>query len=382
MYRKYHINSDWMRIAKQIVSPNQRILVLGAPDAGKTTFCKFLVDYVCTASLKVALVDADIGQSQIGPPTTIGMKLFEVVKVDGTLQLPFGGYQTTQQNLEPVNKSDKDVLTTSHAKLTQNADRLYFIGALSPIRNLLTVLSGTRLMVDTALDTDADVTIIDTTGYIHERAAIYLKQSKIDLIQPHHIVCIGRSNEFEQIVGCYRHLNWTTIHYLLPHKSIHTKSRPLRKRNRKNLFNQYFFDSQLQMIPFEQIRGARTPFFNGRIANQKELEILAGLTENEILHAEWGHRSLCLIARRKIPYATSNHLKNYLSLSTVSYERPTYFEQRLVGMLDETGNTIAIGIIENIDFDKKEFYIRCKSEIAANIKVLQFGDYQFVDKIS
>lgn len=376
MNRKYHINSDWNKLASQIVSPNKRILVLGAPDAGKTTFCKFLVDYACAESLKVALIDADIGQSQIGPPTTIGMKLFESVQVEDTLQLPFGGFHPTQHSLDPVNRSKNDVHTTSHTELTQNADRLYFIGALSPVRNLLTVLSGTRLMVDAAIDAEVDVTIIDTSGFIHERAAVYLKQNKIDLIQPHHIVCIGRSNEFEQIVGCYRHLNWTTINYLSTHKSTRVKSSPVRKRNRKKLFEQYFTDSQLQTIPFEQIRGARTLFFNGRIANLKELEILAGLTETDILYAEWGHRSLCLIARKKIPHATSNHLKNYLSLSTVSYERPTYFQQRLVGMLDETGNTIAIGIIENTDFDKKEFHIRCKSEIAGKTKVLQFGDYQ------
>ncbi len=380
MYRKYHINSDWKKLASQIVSPKKRILVLGASDAGKTSFCKFLVDYACAATLKVALVDADIGQSQIGPPTTIGMKLFQSTQVGNSLQLPFGGFHSIQQNLDPDDRKEYDAHLTSHAELTQNADRLYFIGALSPIRNLLTVLSGTRLMVDAALEESTDVVIIDTTGYIHERAAIYLKQSKIDLIQPHYIVCIGRSNEFEQIVGSYRNFNWTTIHYLLPHRSTRAKSSPLRKRNRKNLFEQYFSHSTRQTIPFEQIRGARTPFFNGRIANLKELEILAGLTETEILYAEWGHRSLCLIARRKIPHATSNHLKNYLSLSTVSYERPTYFEQRLVGMLDETGNTITIGIIENTDFDKKEFHIRCKSEIAVKTKVLQFGDYQFTDK--
>jgi polynucleotide 5'-kinase involved in rRNA processing len=156
-----------------------------------------------------------------------------------------------------------------------------------------------------------------------------------------------------------------------------TKSSAARKKNRTERFKAYFADSQLQKISFEKIRGARTSFFNGRIANQKELEILCRLTETDVTYAEWGHRSISLIARRKLTQDATKSLKNYLSLSSVSTETPAYFRQRLVGMVDSAGDTSGIGIIEVVDFQNKELHIRCNSGIASKIKVLQFSDYRY-----
>lgn len=376
MNRKYRINPDWKRLANHIVLPNQRVLVLGASDAGKSTFCRYLIDYACGASLKAALVDADVGQSQIGPPTTIGMKLFEPASEDAAPHLPFSGHK----NEANVSQENLDAQKNRGQEINYNADALYFVGALSPQRNLLPILTGTRLMVDAALHAGTDFTVIDTTGYIHDGAAIMLKQQKIDLIRPNHLVCIGRSRELERIVACYTDQNWLKVHYLLPHKSARTKSSEARRRNRKAKFETYFADSELQRVSFEEIRGARTTFFNGRTANQKELEILMRLTEEEVVYAEWGQRSLCLVARRNLTQSATKSLKNYLSLTYLNVQIPVYFEQRLVGLVSEEGDTLAIGVIENVDFQNHELDVRCPSGIASKIKTLQFGDYQLNQK--
>ncbi len=383
MNYKYLINPDWKRLAERIVMPNQRVLVLGPSDAGKSTFCRYLIDYACAASLKVAFVDADVGQSQIGPPTTIGMKFFEPVPDDAAPYLPFGGYENVTTNQVNSGTESTQIENTKKKptdELYHKADALYFVGVLSPQRNLLPILTGTRLMVDAGLNAGAEFTVIDTTGYVQDGAAVALKQQKIDLIRPHHLVCIGRSKDLERIVSCYSDLNFLTVHYLLPHKLIRTKSSEARKRNRKAKFEAYFANSELQTVPIEEIRGARTAFFNGRIANQKELEILTRLTEEKIIYAEWRHRSVSLIARRNLPQSATKNLKNYLSLSFVVAETPAYIEQRLVGMVNEEGNTLAIGIIEKMDFQNQALNIRCEPEIAEKIKVLQFGDYRFTDK--
>jgi GTPase SAR1 family protein len=53
-----------------------RLLLLGAADTGKTTLLNALASRLAK-SQPVALVDADIGQSHIGPPTTVGWTLIE-----------------------------------------------------------------------------------------------------------------------------------------------------------------------------------------------------------------------------------------------------------------------------------------------------------------
>jgi len=352
----YQVNQDWKKLASRIVKSQQLVLVIGGADTGKTTFCRFLADAALEEDLHVAFVDADIGQSQVGPPTTVGMK-------------SFGAELTAVQFDTP-------------------ADQFYFVGDLSPRGNTIEILTGTRLMVDSARETGADFIVVDTTGYIHDPPAVLLKQHKIELIRPSQLVCIGRSTELEQITACYSQREWVDIHYLLPHRSARSKSREARNRYRKSRFDTYFGmsresgsaqeggESSVQRLPFAQIRGGHTPFFIGRIANEKELEILTRLAETPVYHAEWGHRTLCLISGKRLSKATLAHIKNYLSLTRVTAEVRGYFDRRLVGLIDGTGKTYAIGAIESVDFEKRELSVRCAPDATKQARVLQFGDHR------
>ena len=405
----YQVNQHWEKLASRIVKPQQVVLVIGSTDVGKTTFCRFLADSAVDRGLKTAFVDADVGQSQIGPPTTIGMK-----------------------SLAPE---------SSPVRFNGVADHLYFVGDLSPRGHYLEMLTGTRLMVDRARETEADFIIIDTTGYIHDAPAIILKQHKIALIRPNHVVCIGRSNELGQITACYRQQDWLNIHNLVPHRNVRSKSSKARSRYRKAQFDAYFgvacepklavksgvacepklavksgvacepklavksgvdcrspkladesgetcgpelalqkSENSIQHLPFEQIRGERSPFFIGRIANERELEILSRLTETQVYHAEWGHRTLCLIASKSLSKATITQIKNYLSLTHVTAEVSAYFQRRVVGCIDAAGDTYAIGVIEAVDFQRREFSIRFpfseESDAAKRACAIQFGSYQ------
>lgn len=345
----YRVNQDWQKLANCIVKSRQIVLVIGATDAGKSTFCRFLVDSALAQGLKTAFVDADVGQSQIGPPTTIGMKFFT-------------------PEMAPV-------------QFNGTADQLYFVGDLSPRSRYLETLTGTRLMVDKARETDADFIVVDTTGYIHDPPAVLLKQHKIEIIRPNHLVGIGRSIELEQITACYSQQEWINIHYLQPHRSARSKSSNVRSRYRKARFDAYFAESSVQQIPFEQIQGGRTPFFIGRPANEKELEILSRLAETQVYYAEWGRRTLCLIASKPLSKATITHIKDYLSLTSLTAEVRAYLEHRLIGLIDRvSGDTDAIGVIEAVDFQKREFSIRCPfskgGDAAKHVCAIQFGNHQ------
>ena len=392
----YQVNQHWEKLASRIVKSQQVVLVIGSTDVGKSTFCRFLADSAIDRGMKTAFVDTDVGQSQIGPPTTIGMK-------------------SLAQDNSPVQFNDI-------------ADQLYFVGDLSPRGHYLEVLTGTRLMVDRARETEADFIIVDTSGYVHDAPAVTLKQQKIEIVRPNHVVCLGRSSELEQITACYSQQDWLNIHYLLPHRNVRSKSSKARSRYRKAQFDAYFgvacepklavesgvacdpklavesgvacdpklavesdeickpdlvlqkSENSIQRLPFEQIRGERIPFFIGRAANEKELEILSRLAETQVYHAEWGHRTLGLIASKSLSKATITHIKNYLSLRRVTAEVSAYFERRLIGLIDTAGNTYAIGIIEAVDFQKREFSIRCPVSNGGNTAkqacAIQFGSYQ------
>ena len=108
----YQGNRDWERIARYIVQPQAVILVVGSTDTGKSTFCRFLVEQGVSQGLRVGLVDADVGQSRIGPPTTIGLKIL-----------------SQNPHWDEI-----------------EADDLYFVGWISPEGHLLQCVTGVRLI--------------------------------------------------------------------------------------------------------------------------------------------------------------------------------------------------------------------------------------------
>ena len=343
----YQPNRDWEILARKVVQPQQIVLVIGATDVGKSTFCRFLIEQGVTAGLRVGFVDADVGQSQIGPPTTIGLQVF--APNDSTVSLE---------------------------EIEGTPDALYFVGWTSPERHLLQCVAGTRLMVDAALKTGADFIVVDTTGYIEGDTAVVLKQHKIELVKPTHLICLHRSRELEAIVAPFEGNDTIQTHRLSPHRSVRSKSEDFRRKYRESSFERYFSDCVQEMLPFAQIRGQRTPFFNGRQANPKEQEMLSDFVDDRVFYAEWGHRSLVLVTLDALPNLIQARLKNHLSLKNLVVETPQYFEGCLVGLLDAAGTTISIGVIDAVDFNTKQLEIRCKVGTAAKTKTVQFGRYR------
>ncbi len=51
------------------------ILILGKIDSGKSSFCTYLVNKLVSGKCRVAVLDGDLGQSDIGPSGTVGYGL-------------------------------------------------------------------------------------------------------------------------------------------------------------------------------------------------------------------------------------------------------------------------------------------------------------------
>ena len=347
----YQINDDWERIARTVVQPKQVVLVIGAIDVGKSTFCRFLIERGVASGLKVGFVDTDVGQSQIGPPTTIGLKIFS------------SGSKVRQDSI-------------SSLLLDDEPDGLYFVGWTSPEHHLLQCVTGTRLMVDAALEAGADFIVIDTTGYVEGITAVVLKQHKIELVKPTHVICIHRSHVLDPITACFEGIDTIQMDYLPPHISVSSKSSAFRREYRELSFDRYFSDCVQAVLPFDQIHGQRTPFFIGRQANAKELEILSDFVDNRVLYAEWGHRSLSLVTPDVLSNLLQARLKSHFSLKHLDVETPQYFERRLIGLLNTYGKTISIGIIDAVDLMARRLEIRCKAGTASDTRTIQFGRYK------
>ena len=68
---------EWFALLDVLTEEKGMTIVLGETDTGKTTLANFLIFNLCQRGSRVALVDADIGQSTLGPPATIGLAEFK-----------------------------------------------------------------------------------------------------------------------------------------------------------------------------------------------------------------------------------------------------------------------------------------------------------------
>lgn len=201
---------EWTKAKEDIFKKLGKVFIAGKIDSGKTTFALYLVRQAIQQGLKVALIDSDIGQSTIGPPTTIGLKFFNTF-------------------------SDLNSL---------NADFLYFVGDISPRSCPLEMLTGVKKLVEKADEGSPELIVIDSCGFIAPPLGLNLKVQKISLIEPEFIILFTRNEpaqngEIELVEKAIKAYNYRLIK-LFPSPRVKLTSLEERKKNRERTFEIYF----------------------------------------------------------------------------------------------------------------------------------------------
>ncbi len=156
-------------LARTVASGGVSMLI-GGLDTGKTTIALEAVRLALAAGRTPVLVDADVGNSTIGPPACVGLKVFKTVV-------------------------DLDRLSTH--------DGLQFVGTITPSRLVLQHVVATAVTVQMAREL-GDVVIIDTTAVASGVAGETLKYHKTELCRPERVIALQRGEEMEPVVGMLR----------------------------------------------------------------------------------------------------------------------------------------------------------------------------------
>jgi polynucleotide 5'-kinase involved in rRNA processing len=152
------------------VSRARVAMMMGSVDTGKTTLALQAARLALNAGRTVALVDADVGNTTVGPPACVGLKVLRTVEDLSGVSTP---------------------------------DRLHFVGTITPARLVLQQVVATAAVVDHAREL-ADLVIIDTTAVVSGVAGETLKYHKAELCRPDKVVALQRGGEMEPVVGMLR----------------------------------------------------------------------------------------------------------------------------------------------------------------------------------
>jgi polynucleotide 5'-hydroxyl-kinase GRC3/NOL9 len=286
---------EWYAQLEALEKEKGSAILLGATDTGKSTLAKFLISNLCQRGLKVALVDADIGQSFLGPPTTIG---FAVFKSDPTWEIV----------LSPP--------------------EIFFVGSTTPEGCFPIHLKGTKRMADKAPSYGAEVTLVDTTGFILGEAGKELKRRKIDLLSPKFLVALQKSDEIESLLELYQGNSSYKILRLPLSELVKPRTMEERRVYRTNKFQEYFKHSVTQELTTEEV--------------QIEGEVLD--PNADILPIEWALRINGL----------------------------------LIGLKDNKDETLALGLIKYYFEEKKILRVSTPLREMERVKTIQLSSHKVI----
>ena len=211
--------SSWTIVAESTVPPawneaadivkRQRgvCVIIGEVDSGKSSLCTILANKCLENAMKVGVVDADVGQADIGPPTTISSAIVEA---------PIIGLHKIAANLS------------------------FFIGDTSPasvpdkVVNFVTRLKS-------RIASSADVVLVNTDGWLAEFNAIRHKVLLLDAIRPDLVLGLVRSDEI--IDPLLERVKVASLR--LPSSSFaRARTREERKKSREAGYRRFFQGSQ------------------------------------------------------------------------------------------------------------------------------------------
>jgi len=335
---------EWEDAARLFLAQGGAVMVLGAPDTGKSTLSRYLVYKSFAAGLPGALVDLDLGQSHLGPPTALGLGLFPPRLPGDNSLFPEG---------------------------------LYFIGQTSPVGSILEVAVGCRVLVEQAARRGVSRVVINTSGLVHGPGALRLKRAQVELLQPNFIWALQREQELEPLLlGLGGDADagepsggWTVRR--LPVSSRASRKAPEdRRRYREERFRRYFQEARRLSLPWRSLVWEGLPWGRGEPMPIEELQLIGKMIGVPVLYGETsGERKMLLVeepppGNLQLAPGESCH---WLTWSGIHF--------RLVGLLDAARHTLALGLILPAPWNLEEmaFWTPLSPDAAARVHFLQVG---------
>ncbi|MEN6371779.1 MAG: Clp1/GlmU family protein [Armatimonadota bacterium] len=336
-------NLDRQNIIDGIVEHPGVIVIIGDTDTGKTTLARQLIERGVEAGLSTAIVDADTGQSEIGPPGAISMATI-------------------------------DRLPESFKALRPR--RMYFTGSTTPVGHMLPTVVGTGRMVDEAAARSADLIVVDTSGLVKGSIGRDLKLYKIDLISPLYIVGLAKSRELDPILSVLSRIDKYNVYKLPVSSEVRTKQKEFRTARRQAQFHEYFQNSNRHFIRLDDIVCANTYFTMGRPVKWQHFRILEKDLKARVLHAEVVDKGMYIVADRRPAASGVEALMKRYGTRDFTVVCGSDFTNLLVGLADANNNIINLGIIEAIDFKQRHIAVITPATTVTPVRIVQFGYMQ------
>jgi len=241
------IPETW-RLAVEALSEMRQgvVAVVGGTDVGKSTFCAYVGNKLIGEGLQVRIVDADVGQAEMGPPATV------------SCATPSDHF-TSLLDLKP--------------------DRLRFVGHVTPSYVEAKLIDGVKRLIGTEPEREY-LTVINTDGWILGSDALLHKINMISSIDPDIVVGISSDSDLDLILSM---LNVRSI-VVQSAKEALLRSRKDRRAIRQSGYRRFLEGGSVANVPVNSVQVRKPtgfPAFDMKSINPQFRNLLVGLSDEE-----------------------------------------------------------------------------------------------------
>jgi polynucleotide 5'-hydroxyl-kinase GRC3/NOL9 len=230
-------------VIREIQKKPAVVMVVGGVDSGKSSFCTYLANRLVSDQCRVAILDEDVGQSDIGPPCTVGYAV---------LSMPV----TDLFTLKPEN--------------------VVFVGVTSPSEATeKTIQAAAALKTEIQTKAQADYLIVNTDGWNAGEDAAKFKGRLAEALKPGLVFYLQPKGELS-FLGTFRDAfaAFRTMEVEAP-PVVRLRDKAKRKSIRELGFAKYLENSKLKVYPLTYIcvEGSR----KSSLMQQESENLLVGL---------------------------------------------------------------------------------------------------------
>jgi len=332
------IPSSWDEAAKELLSLDKpvTVMVVGGIDSGKTSFCTFLVNAAVKEKLRTSVIDADLGQSDVGPPSTVGFNFVaELVK-----------------DLFEIDAQDA-----------------VFVGSTSPSGAISKVVEGLTSLEARLMEAGVDFLVINTDGWIEGEEATAYKVRLAEKVAASVVVGMQQENELNPILDALHGVNVLVID---SPQLIQSRSREKRKLLRELSYKKYMKGAKIQSFSISWITVEDSLLGSGVPLPRNRLETLCNLLGTRPVYSEETINVL-LVVLKESETVNETRIKSVEEHfgKRVKVIRKGDEEGLLVGLKDEEDHFLGIGILHEVDYKRK--VLKVYTPVSKKVSTLCFG---------
>ncbi|MGA2766860.1 MAG: Clp1/GlmU family protein [Candidatus Bathyarchaeia archaeon] len=313
-------------------------VVLGTVDSGKTSFCTYLVNRVLGEKRKVAVLDGDLGQSDIGPPSTVAYAF--------------------------VTRPITDLFSL-------RAKNAFFVGETSPSKVTDKVIAAMAFLKKEILGSNAEFVVINTDGWVEGECAVNYKIQLIEELNPDIIFCIQQKDELAPLIS-----GLGKFKKVVAESPSAIRQRDIEKRRslRELGYIKYLGNAKVQSLSLSWLKFEGNELFDicKTRMNAGQASKIYGLLGMKPLQLSERSDRVCIIIGRRRWINTDNVKKvEEYTKKKVVVARKGEEEGLLAGMYDSKRKFLGVGVLQEIDYLRKS--VKVSTPVSRDICVLALG---------